>query len=366
MLDKTLFYRVFHYSAHELFFYAEHLLTSYGYTVQKSHDDAEPDWLVAAPPDDAAHNGICLVAHCDTIIRKDGVDLVFEGPIVRNRFGVLGADDRAGVYTILSTVMNSEHRPPIILTNHEESGGLGVKELCRVTNFDKWLANRNIKLFVELDRANADDYVYYSYSLPERVQSWIESFGFKESHGSYSDVADLTRFSSIPHVNLSIGYKNQHGKNELLNVPDMLWTQAKLWHMLHDLDVPQGLLTKDEIDGPAYTYTRTLGYGGWSSKGAYSSYSNYKQQSRHFPPVYDIPHGNYNTPGSCYVCYAYGYMHDEWLVCETCLDAEDEKVAAAVNPPEEEEEETLARYNAEWAADWHTALQTSGGSRWQL
>jgi di/tripeptidase len=58
-----------------------------------------------------------LVAHCDTIIRKDGVDLYYEGGILRNAQGVLGADDRAGVYGILHTL--ATHGAPSSLVLHE-------------------------------------------------------------------------------------------------------------------------------------------------------------------------------------------------------------------------------------------------------
>lgn len=347
MFDMRLFYRVFHYSTAELFIYAEHLLSSYGYVVQKSHDSGEPDWLIAAPPSPDAHNGVALVAHLDTIIRKDGVELVFDGTVVRNSKGVLGADDRAGVYTILATVMNSDRRPPVIFTNHEESGGLGAKALCRDDGFLDWLAANEVKLFVELDRANERDYVYYSWECPDEVANWVEGFGFIESTGSYSDVADLTDISRIPHVNLSIGYRQQHGKSEWLSMPDMMWTQAKVWCMLHAPDVPVVVMTDDQIDGPKYTYNKwSKSYTGYGK--GYSYGKDYSADVAYFPPVPPVPSGAFGTQGSCLICQSFTVCHDDWLVCQDCYEAE----MAHVSSPPSKMDPVLAQIIEDDEEDW--------------
>lgn len=356
MLDFTLFHRVFHADTHPLFIMAENFLIRHGYTVSMSSDTDEPDWLVAAPPADHKHNGICLVAHLDTIVRKDGVELLFEGPILRNSKGVLGADDRAGVYAILDLIQRSEHRPPIIFTNHEEVGGIGVKALCDHPELTDWLASQGVKLFVELDRANSRDYVYYSYDLPETISTWVEAYGFQEEMGSYSDVADLTRHTSIPHVNLSIGYRNQHGKNELLNVPDMLWTQAKVWHMLYDPAVPDVKLTKSEIDGPPLKNT----YSPYSSYTSYTSYGkSYKphKYGNTYTTTYDDwqqqrdaraadTTGPYVRDGFCYLCNEVrSDLHIDWYVCETCFETELDDFTSPTTPRIQLEEEEIAPHS---------------------
>lgn len=355
MLDLQLFHRVFHASANDLFFHAEAFLKRLGYVVTLSHEDREPDWLVASVPDHK-HNGICLVAHLDTIIRKDGVELEFSEGIVRNTKGVLGADDRAGVYAILDLIQRSEHRPPIIFTNHEEIGGRGVKALVRATGFDLWVEEAGIKFFIELDRANERDYVYYSHDLPDDMAAWVERYGFRGDYGSYSDVADLTEATHIPHVNLSIGYRQQHGKAEWLSVPDMLWTQAKVWSMLYDPSFPARLLTSDEVDGPPMrSYLKA--HGGYSYTGSYKTATTYNpdpvaaRADADIPPMQWLfedeedededdtaerrrlwrvtaPTGAYQVPGSCFVCHEYTHLHEDWMVCRPCLMTDLETAAS--------------------------------------
>jgi len=351
MLDLALFHRVFHASARDLFYMAEAFLSRHGYTIMMSHEDgSEPEWMVATSR--TPHNGIALVAHLDTIVRKDGVELTFSGGVVRNSLGVLGADDRAGVYAILDLIQRSEHRPPIIFTNHEEIGGVGAKALAAMPDFAEWVNDNGIKLFVELDRANERDFVYYTHELPNEIVEWAEAYGFSEASGSYSDVADLTRTSKVPHLNLSIGYRQQHGKAEWLSVPDMLWTQAKVWSMLYDTDVPAIVLTTDQIDGPPINYTpyRSLGYGSYRSY-SYRS-SSYRGSYDNWPAApattgtkpasvttdadldrwllddepdpredYRIssPTVCYDAQSICPICAEYTFVHNDWLVCQPCL-----------------------------------------------
>jgi len=317
MLDMPLFYRTFTYTTRELFNYAAHILAAYGYTVTTSPAQSvsgEPDWIVAAPPSDTPHNGVCLVAHLDTIIRKDGVELIFQGPVVRNGRGVLGADDRAGVYAILAIIMNSDRRPPVIFTNHEEAGGVGAKSLAHDAGFSMWLADNGVRLFVELDRANAKDYVYYSYECPEAVAEWVESFGFEESSGSYSDVADLTERTRVPHVNLSIGYRQQHGKSEWLSVPDMLWTISKVWSMLYTPDVPAIIMSDEQIDGPP------LRLGRYSWSGSFGSFGSYDSVDTYGSYVLGLPEDDtdFGTFASCFSCSDDAMCHNEWFVCKPC------------------------------------------------
>lgn len=342
MLDKTLFYRVFHYSAQELFWYASSLLEATGYTVKMSETPGETEWLVATPPADHDHNGLCLVAHLDTIIRKDGVELVFQGPVVRNSKGVLGADDRAGVYAILATVLHTDRRPPIVFTNFEESGGLGVKALCNALTPDgvpvlfDFVEFNAVRLFVELDRANANDYVYYSYECPDEVMEWVESFGFHEESGSYSDVADLTSSCRVPHVNLSIGYRQQHGKSEWLSVPDMLWTMGKVWAMLHTPDVPLVTMTDEQIDGPPLR----VSYSKYAKYDKYDKHDKYAVSQHDWGAYSSVDTGTdlYNTFASCFICSERDYCHDDWMVCRSCYQDEVESEEADdddVPPPRE-------------------------------
>jgi len=179
-------------------------------------------------------NPICLVAHIDTVRPKGKLKLEQAKRIIRNKKGVLGADDRAGVYGVIELLRRCKKQgisyPSVLFTNHEEIGGVGVKVF--IDDFIKTLPFQNTHLFIEMDRCNANQYVYYSEYLPDEVKTYVESFGFVESYGSYSDIADLTDIFSIPSVNLSIGYYEQHTKNERLHLDEMNLTISRVFAML--------------------------------------------------------------------------------------------------------------------------------------
>ena len=341
MIDYNLLHDCIEQETEALFGYITRFCQNIGYTVLVNAHEGTTFYMVCIP--EKCTSKIALVAHCDTIIRKDGVDLYYEGGIMRNAQGVLGADDRAGVYGILHTLAHTDHRPLLFFTNFEETGGTGVKALCRDPQLHDWLIDHDIRLFIELDRANERDYVYYSWELPKEVHAFARDYGFKEAHGSYSDVADLTRETTIPHLNLSIGYKNQHGKAELLSLPDMMRTIAALDMMLYR-EPPQVYIGPE----PVRTYTSYgTGYLGHGTSYGYSRGSVGPSAFTQFtaadwsldddeedegdlmtwrmdendtwvrePKV--TTSLNYNTRGSCFICMSKHMLHDELLVCQEC------------------------------------------------
>lgn len=169
---------------------------------------------------------VCLVAHIDTVRAKihEPVMLSVQRNVIRNVKGILGADDRAGVYGILEVIKTCASQntplPSVLFTNYEEHGGRGVKKFIASKKFQ----SENIKLLVELDRKGCNEYVFYSLTLPKPIKDYIESFGFKEERGSYSDISDLTAEYLIPSVNLSVGYYSQHTSNEKLHYDELLMT----------------------------------------------------------------------------------------------------------------------------------------------
>jgi len=193
---------------------------------------------------------ICIVAHMDTV--RDPQLQVGEKPrhefhagkvynlvqnrnVLRNSTGVLGGDDRAGVFACIDLVRRCRKEklpmPSVILTNGEESGGKGVRVFVATEVFKKY-DNRNTRLFVEMDRQGCNDWVTYGTKLPTEVINYVESFGFRSSHGSYSDIADLQEEYLIPAVNLSIGYYQQHSANEYMHIDEMYMTIGRVMGML--------------------------------------------------------------------------------------------------------------------------------------
>ena len=166
---------------------------------------------------------ICLVAHVDTV-RRQGVELKQRNQIITNRHGILGADDRAGVYALFALEHTGVN---LLFTNYEETGGTGAVSAANRLGFE------GVNLFIELDRRGCNEYVYYSYGLPNATKKYIESYGFIEEYGSYSDIAEFEMLG-IPAVNLSIGYYNQHTSRERLHLDEMGLTIERVKAMIAD------------------------------------------------------------------------------------------------------------------------------------
>lgn len=177
---------------------------------------------------------IALVAHMDTVFKVPVSDLYYD-----RKKGVLwspqglGADDRAGVFAIIK-ILQAGFRPTIILTTGEESGGIGA---CAITTKYPDCPVNGLKYMIQLDRHGTNDCVFYDCYCPEFVD-YVESFGFCERWGSFTDISFLMPAWSIVGVNLSVGYEDEHSTTEILNVAPLLDTISKVKKMLSEKDIP--------------------------------------------------------------------------------------------------------------------------------
>ena len=175
---------------------------------------------------------IVLVAHLDTVFKKPPTDFYFdqEKNVLWSPDG-LGADDRAGVFSIL-TIVKSGLKPHIVLTTDEEYGGIGASALIE---FEKPF--KDVRYIIELDRRGTDDCVFYDCLNPE-FTAYVEKFGFSENWGTFSDISTICPEWGIAGVNLSIGYQNEHSEIETLHIGNMLNTIEKVKKMLTEKDIP--------------------------------------------------------------------------------------------------------------------------------
>ena len=175
---------------------------------------------------------IALVAHLDTVF-ADPPENVYYDP----RKGViwspegLGADDRAGIFSILK-IVKAGYKPHIIFTTEEERGGIGAAQLI-IKN--PKCPFKELKYMIELDRAGTCDCVFYDCEN-DLFTEYIESFGFIEALGSFSDISILAPHWGIAAVNLSIGYENEHSYREVLHVGPLYRTIKRVIVMLKDAD----------------------------------------------------------------------------------------------------------------------------------
>lgn len=165
---------------------------------------------------------IMLQAHVDT--RRDErteLKLNIENNIITGN-GILGADDRAGVFAIIRLVQwcheNKVSPPTVLFTDHEETGSAGMKKFINHTKNKKF---RKLRLCIAMDRQGCGQFVYYN-DIHKKVEQYMESFGFDHRHGSFSDISLFQKETNIPAVNVSVGYESQHTIHEKLKY-DELW-----------------------------------------------------------------------------------------------------------------------------------------------
>ena len=175
-------------------------------------------WLLQNKPA-LTNPSVCFVSHIDTyndvlyeynnkLIYHDEKRGVYWSP------GGLGADDRAGVYACLQMYhqfFHSNYPISILFCDYEENGGQGAKQSCQ--SFKNELSN--VLFFIEFDRQEKNDCVFYN-NESNHFKKWIESFGFYESIGSFSDISILGKFFKKVSVNLSTGFFNEHSEAEYL------------------------------------------------------------------------------------------------------------------------------------------------------
>lgn len=177
---------------------------------------------------------IALVAHMDTVFSYPCKELYYDKlkGVLFSPDG-LGADDRAGIFSILQIIKDGL-RPSIILTTDEEQGGLGAAALaldyptCPIPD---------LKYMIELDRRGSYDAVFYDCDTAD-FKDYIEQFGFLEARGSFSDISFLMGEWQKCGVNLSIGYENEHTHSEILNINHMFSTIEKVKKMLCVENIP--------------------------------------------------------------------------------------------------------------------------------
>lgn len=175
---------------------------------------------------------VCIVSHMDTVfedsVTRYGRDLYYDEKhnVMFSPYGA-GFDDKAGLFAIIQLV-RSGLRPHIILTTDEERGALGASEISKLEcPFD------DIRYFIQLDRRGSNDCVFYDCDNKEFTE-YVESFGFVQNYGTFSDISEICPSWGIAGVNLSVGYDNEHSESETLNVGQLLSTIKKVKRMLND------------------------------------------------------------------------------------------------------------------------------------
>lgn len=170
---------------------------------------------------------VLLVSHADTVwqdtpelkvLFDDGIfysGTRFRG-LSKHKHPVLGgygigADDRAGC-ALIWEMRNLGHS--IIITNGEECGCLGAALVA--TKKKRLNALQEHSFAVEFDRNGFNDLCTYSVGSEEFDDYCEKQTGYRQVNGTFTDICILCE--SMCGVNMSIGYKNEHTPNEILNL----------------------------------------------------------------------------------------------------------------------------------------------------
>ena len=165
-----------------------------------------------------------IQAHVDTVLSKPP-RITSTDYIIRGSNG-LGADDRAGVF-ICQQLRKEFPNLPILLTNHEETGGKGMDMACYNLIEDI----EHIRLAIAVDRKGCGEYVTYN-DLPAKAEKYVKKFGWEENMGTFSDVSIFTDEFRIPSVNVSAGFHKEHTAKEYLVIDEMYLTIHRIRQMI--------------------------------------------------------------------------------------------------------------------------------------
>ena len=166
-----------------------------------------------------------FVAHIDTVHREDGPNKITKTATEWKANGAaLGADDGAGV-ALLMHMIHAGVPAYYIFTQGEEVGGIGAK----------YIAKNNADLLEQFDRAIAFDRKSidsvithqgwgrccsdaFGQSLSDALNEGDATFMYSpDDTGVYTDTAEFVDI--IPEcTNVSVGYYNEHGPNEKLDL----------------------------------------------------------------------------------------------------------------------------------------------------
>lgn len=204
------------------------LLRAMKYYLETQYDNviATKDFIIAV-----GDIPVGLIAHLDTVFKRPPQNIFYDR--VKNVMWSpegLGADDRAGIFSIIQ-IIKKGFRPTVIFTTDEEFGCLGAGVLVNEISE----APMRLKYIIQLDRRGNNDCVFYDCDNLN-FNKYIESFGFITNSGSFSDISVICPCWNTAGVNLSIGYYNEHSPMEILHIDQMFDIIVKVENMLIDID----------------------------------------------------------------------------------------------------------------------------------
>jgi hypothetical protein len=158
-----------------------------------------------------------LCAHTDVVqqVRRRN-DLGIKKQILFNKQKNtgLGADDRAGIYVLLKTMISNPDDFIFCFFDLEESAGQGSQ------SFGGECIQNHTSLWVGFDRNGDSDIATYNYDNKDLIKSIDNNLfpGYESAMGSFTDVATLAQNTQIACINFSVGFYKEHTSGETLSL----------------------------------------------------------------------------------------------------------------------------------------------------
>lgn len=170
---------------------------------------------------------VCLVAHLDTVHKEQVRELVYtdNGNKLSSPQGI-GGDDRNGVIAILEIIKH--YNCSVLFLEDEEIGCIGAYKFVKHPISD----NLKFNYMIELDRKGKCDAVFYECDNVEFEDFITQDKDWYTDYGSFSDICVVAPKVGCAAVNLSVGYYNQHTKNEYVVLSEMEASIGKVCKLL--------------------------------------------------------------------------------------------------------------------------------------
>lgn len=199
---------------------------------------------------------VALIAHADTVFTTPPTEFFYDKQknVMWSPNG-MGADDRAGIFAI-TKIVSSGLRPHVIITTDEESGCIGASKMVCVHKdhpFD------SLKFMIQLDRRGMKDSVYYD-CANEEFEKFITQFGFETAWGTLSDISVIAPYWGVAAVNFSVGYVEEHSKQERLYVGALFDTIQKVENILEYVQSNSDCPTFEYVEDKYARYPDCWGY----------------------------------------------------------------------------------------------------------
>ena len=230
-----------------------------------------------------------LSAHMDTVrkeadfcigafLNESEDDKIFSG-------GILGGDDKCGVYIILKA-LEAGRKVNFIFSRDEEIGCKGIKALLK-PNYNENKENtdqvRKCLWCLVLDRRGNSDIIckqndYGSKEFEEALEKISNegSFGYKGASGLCSDANTIRDFIST--ANISVGYYNPHSQKEYISKADLQKAYDFTLAVIDNL--------KEKFEATEEKYYNGYGYGYYGYGYRNSGYGKKNQPYNEYPGYY--------------------------------------------------------------------------------